>query len=129
VTGPTDSAWPEAISIFEEFLSGQGLACLRRDADPEARGKLLQYGSAMIGVRMVFDQRVWHVEAASVSSRPDEWYDAVILRDFLLGGQAGDVLPLDQQIDTIRQNWPAILIAFGPMRRVDTHSRPSETTE
>jgi hypothetical protein len=118
-----ESTWPEPIVDLEGFLGGAGLTCLRREADPESGGKLLQYGNALIAVRLVFDQCVWLVEVADIRSRPSEWYAAAILRDFLSGGQGDDVLSLARKIESVRPNWPAIVIAFGPMRRVDTHLR------
>jgi hypothetical protein len=123
VTGYTEPAWPASITAFEEFLKGAGLKCLRRETDLESGGKLLQYGSAIVGVRLIFDGRAWLVEMAGVGSRLDEWYDAAVLRDLLAGGQSADTLPLAQQIEFVGANWHAIVRAFDPIRRADAHMR------
>jgi hypothetical protein len=114
VTRQTEPAWPEPVAGFEEFLKGAGLTCLRRETDSESGGKLLQYGSAIVGVRLIFDRCAWLVEVAGVGSRPDEWYDAAVLRDLLAGGQSADTLPLAQQIEFVGANWRAIVRAFDP---------------
>jgi hypothetical protein len=121
VTGHAESAWPAPVAGFENFLNDAGLTCLRRET--ESGGKLLQYGSAIIGLRLAFDGCAWLVEVAGIGSRPDEWYDAAVLRDLLAGGQSADALPLAQQIEFVRANWRAIVRAFDPIRRADTHMR------
>jgi hypothetical protein len=121
--GQTEPAWPEAVAAFEDFLKGAGLTCLRRETGPESGGRLLQYGCAIVGVRLVFDGCAWLAEVAGVGSRPDDWYDAAALRDLLAGGQSADTLPLAEQIEFLRVNWRAIVRAFDPIRRADTHMR------
>ena len=113
--------WPEAIRDFEAFLQEVGLVCKRRVEDQEAFGnKLLQYGSPNIGVRIVSDRGTWSVEIAEVVTRPDEWYDAAILRDLLVG-HGEDVLSLADQIKIVETNWPALVDRFSPLHQQDTH--------
>lgn len=123
MTGHAESAWPEPVAGFEEFLKDAGLTCLRRETASESGGKLLQYGSVIVGVRLVFDGCAWVVEVAGVPSQPGEWYDAAVLRDLLAGGQSADALPLAQQIQFVRANWRAIVRTFDPIRRADAHMR------
>jgi hypothetical protein len=123
VTEHTESAWPEPIRAFEEFLKSADLTCLRRETDAAAGGKFLHYGSVIVGVRFVFDGCAWLAEVAGVPSQPGEWYDAALLRDLLAGGQSADALPLAQQIEFVRANWQAIVRALGPDRIHDTRMR------
>jgi hypothetical protein len=119
------AAWPEPIPAFEEFLKSVGLTCLRRETDAATGSKLLQYASAIVGVRVAFDGCAWLVDVAAVPPQPGEWYDAALLRDLLVGGQSAHALPLGQQIEFVRVNWRAIAKAFDPNRRADTHMRLS----
>ena len=113
--------WPAAIRDFEAFLQEAGLVCQRRGEDQAAFGnKLLQYGSPNIGVRIVSDRGTWSVEIAEVVTRPDEWYDAAILRDLLVG-RGEDVLSLSDQIKIIETSWPVLIERFCPAHREDTH--------
>jgi hypothetical protein len=123
MTGHTEPAWPEPVPAFEEFLKSAGLTCLRRETGSESGGKLLQYASAIVGVRLVFDACAWVVEVAGVPPPPGEWYDTPLLRDLLAGGRSADTLPLAQQIDFVQVNWRAIVRAFDPIRRADAQMR------
>jgi transposase len=84
--------------------------------------QVLQYGNAIIAVRLVFDRCAWLVEVAETRFRPDEWYDAAMLLD-LLTGHSEDALPLARQIEIVTANWRAIVRIFGPDRVHDTRMR------
>jgi hypothetical protein len=83
---------------------------------------LLQYGNSRIAERIVSDRHKWYVEVAEPVTRPDEWYDAAIVRDLLVGS-GEDVLSLTEQINFIQTNWAAIVDCFGPAHREDSHNR------
>jgi hypothetical protein len=117
-----DSPWPEPVAAFQKFLRDAGLTCTRREIDAESGGKFLQYGNAVIAVRLIFDRCAWLVEAAETRFRPDEWHDAAMLLD-LLTGQSVDALPLARQIEIVTANWRAIVRVFSPDRVQDTRMR------
>jgi hypothetical protein len=121
MTELTDSPWPEPVAALQKFLKGAGLICMCCEIDPES-GKRLQYGNAIIAVRLVFDRCTWLVEVAEMRFQSTEWYDAAILQD-LLSGQSEDVLPLSRQIEIVKANWAAIVRTFGPMQIHDTRMR------
>lgn len=117
--------WPTTVAAFEVFLEKAGLMRQRCEEQPAFNNKVLQYGNATIGVRVVSDRGIWYAELADVASHPSEWYDAAILRDLLLGcGE--DVLPLDDQIAFFETRLPAILDRFSPAQSADTHKRLAE---
>ncbi len=117
-----DTAWPKEITEFEAFLDQAGLACQRREASEFFGDRLLQYGSAAIGVRIASDRGIWDVLVADLSGAPDEWYDAAILRDLVLGSGEG-VLPLADQIDFVEGKWPAIVRCIDSVNARDSHAR------
>ena len=98
--------------------------CQRREEQPVFNNKVLQYGNADIGVRVVSDKGIWYIEVADVAGHPNEWYDAAILRDLLLGS-GEDVLPLADQVEFVETQWPAIINRFTPAQREDTHAQLS----
>src|SRR5882724_1761111 len=97
--------WPEVVRDFEGFLTKEGLMFQQRLEDQAAYGnKLLQYGNADILVRIVSDLDIWYIEVAEANTQPNEWYDAAIVRDLLIGS-GEDVLSFTEQMDFIRTNW------------------------
>lgn len=114
--------WPDKFGRFEEFLSAQGLSCQRRETTPRYGEKLAQYGNGRIAVRILSERGVWWAEVADIAGRPDEWYDAAIVRD-LIKGRGEDVLPITEQMRIIEDNWSAIADAFAPANREETHKR------
>jgi hypothetical protein len=117
-----ESPWPEPVTTFQEFLKDAGLTCMRDEIDPESGGRLLQYGNAVIAVRLIFDRRAWVVEVAETRFRPEEWHDAAMLLD-LLTGHSEDALPLARQIEIVTANWWAIVRVFSADRVHDTRMR------
>jgi hypothetical protein len=117
-----DSSWPKAITDFEEFLKRAGLQCERREEEASFSNRLLQYSGALMAVRAVSDRGIWFIEVAGDNPRSGEWYDAAMLRDLLLGS-GEDVLPLQEQVDFIEKNWPAIRSRFDPSEREHTSAR------
>jgi hypothetical protein len=115
------SDWPKEIVDFEVFLEDAGLVC-RRCVYPDAFGnKILDCRGSRIAARAVSDRGRWRVEVAD-AARPDEWYDAAILRD-LLRGRGPDALSLADKLQIIEENWPAIVACFDRTRRGGTHAR------
>jgi hypothetical protein len=119
-----DLTWPKEVMGFEAFLVDAGLVCQQRTTETVFGNEIVQYGGPGIGVRVGSDRGVWFVEVADSDTRPGEWYDAALLRDFVLGN-GEDVLTLAEQIGTIRDNWPVIVESFRPARRDDTHAQLS----
>ena len=97
-----DLSWPKAITDFEEFLKRTGLQCERRQEEASFGNKLLQYSGPFMSVRAVSDRGIWFIEVAGGEARSDQWYDVAILRDLLVG-PGEDVLPLQEQVDFVRQ--------------------------
>jgi hypothetical protein len=117
-----EKTWPKTVVDFEDFLRGIGMACQLRAEQSVFGNKMLQYADAIVGVRIVSDRGVWFVEIADIASRPDEWYDAAILRDLLLG-PGEDVLSLPTQIEFVEVKWQDIVSQFGAGLREETHAR------
>jgi hypothetical protein len=117
-----DSSWPNAIINLERFLDRVGLKCERREEEASFGNKLLQYEGELAKVRAVSDRGVWFVEVADAQAQSNQWYDVAILRDLLIG-QGEDVLPLQEQVDLLERNWPAICSRFSPSEREYTSTR------
>jgi hypothetical protein len=117
-----DSSWPKAITDLEGFLDRVGLKCERREEEASFSNKLLQYEGKPVKVRAVSDRGIWFVEVADAQARSNQWYDVAIIRDLLIG-QGEDVLPLQEQVDLLEQNWPAICSRFSPSEREYTSAR------
>lgn len=117
-----DTTWPKVVADFETFLQKVGMACRRHEDQAVFGNKILQCENANIEVRVVSDRDVWFVEVADIVTRPNEWYDAAILRDLLLG-RGEDVLSLTDQVEIVETNWPAIVGHFSSAQREDTHAR------
>ena len=112
---------PKEIADFEAFLGKNGLILRRREEQPVFSDKMILYGNLDISVRIVSDRGIWYVEVAD-GARPDEWYDAAIIRD-LFGCHGEDVLSLADQVRIIQMNWQSIVDGFGFVNRENTHVR------
>jgi hypothetical protein len=117
-----DSSWPKAITDLEKFLKSVGLDCERREEEASFSNKLLECSGALVAVRAVSDRGIWFVEIAEAQARSGQWYDVAILRD-LLTGPGEDVLPLQEQVDFVENNWSAISGRFSPSEREYTSAR------
>lgn len=117
-----DLVWPKTVIDFEEFLKSSGLQLEHREIKASFSNKFLQYGGPFVSVRVVSDRGIWFIEVAGANPQSGEWYDAAILRDLLLG-PGEDVLPLQEQVDLIEKNWPAICSRFDPAERKYTSAR------
>jgi hypothetical protein len=117
-----DSIWPREVVSFEAFLGRAGLVRQRIDQRPEFGNKLLQCGNAHVAVRIISDRGIWYVEVTDVAGRLDEWYDAGIVRDLLLGSSE-DVLTLRAQIEFVEAHWSEIVNRFAQVQRDETHAR------
>ncbi|MDQ2834433.1 MAG: hypothetical protein M3Y50_11925 [Acidobacteriota bacterium] len=118
----TDSNWPRVVDDFAKFLTDAGLQFQTRKEEAVFSNKTLQYGGQSINVRIVSEKGVWYVEIADASHQSNEWYDAAILRDLILG-PGEDVLSLQSQIEIIETNWAAINSLFSPSQEKHTHPR------
>lgn len=116
------SKWPGDVAQFESFLIRQGLVRTRREESGSFDNKVVEYTNGRLAVRVVCEKSVWFVEVSDPEGQPGEWYDAAIVRD-LVGGRGPDVLPLQDQIAIVRDNWRVIARQFGPSRRADSHVR------
>jgi hypothetical protein len=118
------SDWPVVVIELEAFLRRQGLSCQRRiDADQQYFGnKLLRYGNTAMAVQVALDRGNWAIEIADVGTDFNEWYDAGLLRGLLFGMSETD-MPLEEQIDFVTINWPAIVDSFSFSHLTDTHAR------
>ena len=114
--------WPEALPEFEEFLKASGLDCQKRGAVPRYGEKLALYGNGRIAVRVWSERGRWFLDVGDTWGRPDEWYDAALIRDLVSDG-GDDILPIAEQIKVIQNNWPSIIEAFGPDRSGQSHER------
>jgi hypothetical protein len=112
--------WPNELPTFELFLREKGLVCRRRGRIPRYGEHLALYGDGKISVRVLSEKGQWFTEVADNAGRPEEWYDAAILRD-LVQGSGEDVLSLAEQMKVIEDNWSAITNAFRPEHREHTH--------
>jgi hypothetical protein len=113
--------WPEALGAFEDFLKGKGLVCECRGTVPRYKEKLALYGNDKIAVRVLSERGVWFADVADIAARPDEWYDAEILRYLVTGRD--EALSIAEQLRAIEENWVAILDSFTPVHRDETHKR------
>jgi hypothetical protein len=113
--------WPKVVGDFEMFLAGAGLQYQDCKEETVFGNKVLLYGGQYVNVRIVSDRGVWYVEVADASHRSDEWYDAALLRDFLLGS-GEDVLSLQTQVEIIEANWTAIVSLFSPSQEEQSHT-------
>jgi hypothetical protein len=117
-----DSNWPRVVDDFTKFLTDAGLQLRTRKEEAVFSNKILQYDGQRVNVRIVSDKGVWYVEVADASHQSNEWYDTAIVRDLILG-PGEDVLSLQNQIEIIETNWPAITGLFSPSQEEHTHSR------
>jgi len=114
--------WPEALPEFEGFLKASGLDCQKRGTVPQYGEKLALYGNGRIAVRVWSERGRWFLDVGDTWGRPDEWYDAALIRD-LVGEGGSDVLPITEQINVIRKNWPSIIEAFSVDESGQSHER------
>jgi hypothetical protein len=117
-----NSTWPKDVVDFQYFLSSAGFVCELQEEWATFGNKTLKYSDAGVGVRIVSDRGLWFVEVADVVDQPNEWYDAGVLRDLLVG-PGEDILPLFEQIQVIKENLPTIMNRFGPIESEDTRIR------
>lgn len=113
---------PPELEEFEAFLTQQGLTCVRREEVPRATYRVVEYAAGYIAVRAESDRKCWIVEVAEKETRPKDWYDTAILRDVLIG-EGPSRLPLPDRFKIMQTIWPAILDAFSPERRAETHAQ------
>ncbi len=113
---------PDAVMQFEEYLKSKGLRRQRREKRPSFGDTFIQYADNSVAVRIFSERGIWFVDISDVAGRPQEWYDAGIIRDLIVGHEK-DGMPLADQIEVFTHNWDAILDRFAPPQREKTYSR------
>lgn len=116
------ATWSSEVQEFEAFLVQQGLSRTRREESGSFDNKFVEYSDGRVAVRVVCEKSVWHVLVSDAVARPEEWYDAAVIRD-LLGGRGKDILPLSSQIAIVETNWQAIRSRFSTKQRDDSHAQ------
>ena len=122
------SDWPNGLDRFGEVLRAHGLSFDRRGFVPHTGDKLWQYSTSKIGVRVFADRGlVWSLQIADIAGWPEEWYPASELQELLTGNDsawsAESADTIDAQMKFVEEHWPAIVEAFGPDKREQTHTR------
>jgi hypothetical protein len=113
--------WPDEVVAFEDFLKNKGLTCQRREKLPSFGDKLVQFSGEKLAVRVFSERAVWFVDVAD-AAHPQEWYDAGILRDLILGPSTG-AMPLADQIKLVKENWSVIVDSFTAPQLEETRKR------
>lgn len=114
--------WPPETGRVDEFTSWAGLKPTRHVVSGSFGDRLQEYASPTLAVRVVRDRGQWSIDVSDREGRPDEWYDAALLRD-LLGGGGNDVLTFPEQVAVVERHWKEIAVRFGADRREETHAR------
>jgi len=114
--------WPLEVVAFEDFLKSKGLTCQRREKLSSFGDKLVQFSDEKLAVRVFSERAVWFVDVADAAAHPKEWYDAGILRDFMLGPATG-AISLADQIKLVKENWPVIVHCFAAPQLEVTRKR------
>jgi hypothetical protein len=118
-----DPTWPRPVAQLENFLKSVGLHLEHQQESASFEDKLLLYTGESLAVRVVSDKGVWFIEVTNVKATDIQWFDAAIIRELLFGPGEEDVLSLEQQINFIEVNWPAIIRCFGPSEWQHTVAR------
>lgn len=114
--------WPPETGRVDEFTSWAGLKPTRHQVSGSFGDRLQEYASPSLALRVVRDKGQWSVDVSDREGRPDEWYDAALLRDILEGG-GSDVLTFEEQVAVVERGWKEIAVRFAPDRRDETHAR------
>jgi hypothetical protein len=114
--------WPDELVPFEDFLKSKSLTCQRREKLPSFGDKLVQFSDEKLAVRVFSERAVWFVDVADADAHPQEWYDAGMLRDFILGPGTG-AMPLADQIKLVKENWSVIVHNFAAPQLEVTRKR------
>ena len=114
--------WPPEAGSVDEFTSWEGMPLSHHVESGAFGDRLMEYASPTLALRLVRDKGQWSVDVSDREGRPDEWYDAALLRN-LLEGEGGDVLTFAEQVTVVESRWKEIAGAFGPERRGETHAR------
>ncbi len=92
--------WPPETGRIDEFTSWAGLKPTRHLVSGSFGDRLQEYASPTLALRVVRDRGQWSVDVCDRDGRPDEWYDAALLRDLLDGG-GSDVLAFPEPRDAV----------------------------
>lgn len=114
--------WPPEAGRVDEFTSWAGLKPTRHHVSGSFGDRLQEYASLTLAVRVVRDKGQWSIDVSDRAGRPDEWYDAALLRDLLDGG-GSDVLTFPEQVAVVEHAWNDIAVRFSAERREQTHTR------
>lgn len=114
--------WPPETGRVDEFASWVGLKPTQHQVFGSFGDRLQEYANPTLALRVVRDRGQWSVDVSDREGRPDEWYDAALLRDLLEGG-GGDVLTFPEQVAVVEREWTEIVVRFAPDRREETHAR------
>ncbi len=119
--GGNDTRLSEA-RWLDEFARRIGLKPSRNEMSASFGDRLLEYASPTLAVRVVRDKGQWSIDVSDREGRPDESYDAALLRD-LIEGRGEDVLAFPEQVAVVERGWKEIALRFGAARRDETHAR------
>lgn len=112
---------PNSVLAFEDFLKRAGFAC-QQQLDSQVFGnRLLECRSVDFVVQIVLDRSTWFIGLSELSE-PGTTYYAEMLKQ-LLSGEQEETMPISEQIDFFRKNWPAIMALFEPEHRDHTRTR------
>jgi hypothetical protein len=122
------SEWPSGLDQFGEFLRKQGMSFDRRGSVPYTGDKIWQYATSKLAVRVVAERGfLWGVEIADIAGWAQEGYPASELRELLTSDDSAWSSESDDKIDAerkfVEEHWLAIVEAFSPDKREETHNR------
>jgi hypothetical protein len=117
------TGWPAALETLESFATKHGLR-LDRQVQSGLGEKLVVYRDDTLAVRLISDRGSCVFDIAEVRTRPDDWYDAAIIRDFV-EGRGDDVLSPQVQLQIIDRCWDAIHESFNEINRESSHTQIS----
>lgn len=118
--------YPDETAELVRLAKKHNLSLLRREGFSfwSHGTRFIEYGDDVLRVRAVLDRDPWHVNVAD-ATRPDDWYDMDILRDFLVGPTATHLL-LPEEVRLLEVHWDDLVNAFLPPNRISTHRRLHE---
>lgn len=115
---------PREITELIAFLEGQGFILSRKEGpDPNYFGYIvMEYSDGRVKVLIEWERSVWIITMVDIA-RPDIWYDAIMLRDLILGVGPTDELSLAEQVSIVKAIWQDVVNGFSPSRRDATHAQ------
>ena len=99
-------------ALLVELTGSHGMA-IETEQVSEAFGNcFVDLSGDDIRLRFVRDRSQWFV-LIGPACQPDKWFDVDLLRQLFGSEPAETLIPVEEQVDFIRENWPRLEEAFG----------------